>query len=212
MSDCHRQIISLADSDIIDAAPSERIGQDKLGGDIKIIIHAKTNSCADFSFDGEFSFSYGLFYWLKNYQEIVTRMWPGLESGPGSDLASVRALAPRLALLVLASANTMSGMLTGSLVTRSGVNTRGQCWVIMCQYLLGGLCGVQALLSSSASSASTRMRGCAGRLEAGSGGRGPASCLTSRPGRGHWSTWWRPPSDSRYSRCEDHWSRYFNRK
>ena len=121
VADCHNQILSLADSDII-GAPSEKIGQDNLGGDIKIIIHAKTNSCADFSFDGEFSFSYGLFYWLKNYQEILARMFPGLET-PGPGLASVRTLAPRLALLVLASANTMSGMLTGSLICRSGVNT-----------------------------------------------------------------------------------------
>ena len=123
VEDCHRQIKSLISSDII-GDHAEKTGEQHSIGDIKIIIHAKTNSHTDFCFGGEFSFSYGLFYWLKNYKEIVVRMFPGLEDrleSPGSDLASVRTLAPRLALLVLASANTMSGMLTGSLVCRSGI-------------------------------------------------------------------------------------------
>ena len=119
VEDCHRRIKSLISSNILEDQ-TENGCHDSVRV-IKILIHARTNSYSDFNFDETFRFSYGLFYWLKNYKDIMRRMFPGPDDHMeclGGDQASVRALLPRLALLVLASHNTMSGMLTGSLICR----------------------------------------------------------------------------------------------
>ena len=80
----------------------------------------RTGSHQDFHFDTQFQFSWGIFYWLKERVESLGRMFPntvgtGMYLETPSNMSQVLAKAM---VLVLASHNTMSGMLTGGLVVQ----------------------------------------------------------------------------------------------
>ena len=81
-----------------------------------------TNSCQDFHYDGTFQFSYGLFYWAREYRGMLARMFPptGEQTGGRTSLAQANLPAlSKLAFFLLASQNTMSGLFAGSLACRS---------------------------------------------------------------------------------------------
>ena len=83
----------------------------------------RSNASEDFQYDATFHFSCGLFYWLKEYRGMVSRMFPQTRgpsvSSPGlaGSQHNVPALS-KLAFFLLASQNTMSGMFAGSLFCR----------------------------------------------------------------------------------------------
>ena len=109
-----------------------------------------TNSCEDFHYDGTFQFSYGLFYWAREYRGMMARMFP--HTGDSSlGLAGAQANLPalsKLAFFLVASQNTMSGLLAGSLVCRS-VQGSGQVRSGHCVYFRRVWLRVGALVLSS---------------------------------------------------------------
>ena len=89
----------------------------------QISLFLRSNASEDFHYDATFQFSFGLFYWLKEYRGMVSRMFPQTRdpsvSRPGlaGSQHNVPALS-KLAFFLLASQNTMSGMFAGSLFCR----------------------------------------------------------------------------------------------
>ena len=93
-----------------------------------------TNSCQDFHYDGTFQFSYGLFYWARQYRGMLARMFPqtGEEAaGHTRPQANLPALS-KLAFFLVASQNTMSGLLAGSLAFRSDQTRRSGQVSLLC--------------------------------------------------------------------------------
>ena len=87
----------------------------------QISFFLSSNSSQDFHYDGTFQFSWGVFYWVREYRGMLSRMFPTPGGEAGTSLAGSQHNVPalsKLAFFLLASQNTMSGMLAGSLFCR----------------------------------------------------------------------------------------------
>ena len=87
----------------------------------QISFFLSSNSSQDFHYDGTFQFSWGVFYWVREYRGMLSRMFPNPGGEAGTSLAGSQHNVPalsKLAFFLLASQNTMSGMLAGSLFCR----------------------------------------------------------------------------------------------
>ena len=89
----------------------------------EISFFMETGSCNDFKFNSNFQFSYGVFFWAKEYISTFCKMF----RGPGetnhrnvsmSQSSSTLATFSKVTLLGLASQNTMAGMLASSILCR----------------------------------------------------------------------------------------------
>ena len=85
--------------------------------EISFCLRAK--SCQDFHYERTFNFSFGLFYWAREYRGMMARMFPqtGVDTGLTGSQASLPSLS-KLAFFFLASQNTMTGLLASSLACR----------------------------------------------------------------------------------------------
>ena len=82
-----------------------------------------TGSCTDFHFNSNFQFSYGVFFWAKEYISTFRKMFQGSSEASNGNLrmsqsSSTLATFSKLTLLGLASQNTMAGMLASSILCR----------------------------------------------------------------------------------------------
>merc|ERR1712142_732221 len=79
----------------------------------------ETGSCKDFHFNSNFQFSYGVFFWAKEYVTTFQQMFQGHQNMSNGNLltrgnSSTLATFSKLALLGLASQNSIAGMLASS--------------------------------------------------------------------------------------------------
>ena len=100
----------------------------KFDDENKIHLSVRTNSFQDFQFTAEFQFSWGIFYWLREHQDSLRKMFPGSLGEDSCHLGvlsspSVSQSLVKMMVLVLASHNTMSGMITSGLMCRRSVVT-----------------------------------------------------------------------------------------